>query len=99
MELILTCFDDRIKIRVSKAHWVSTPSQTWSKLLKISKELGFDVKLWKVLFCKDFDLVCKDFDVFLCFLGKKYGEKREKKKCPKKPKQFPKAQIFSSGPI
>ena len=57
MALILTCFDDRIKIRVFKAHWVSTPSQTWSKLLKISKEFGFDVKLWKVLFCKDFDLV------------------------------------------
>ena len=31
--------------------------QTWSKLLKIFEKLGFDVKLWKLLFCEDFDLV------------------------------------------
>ena len=30
---------------------------TWSKLLKFSEMLGFDLKLWKVLFCKGFDLV------------------------------------------
>ena len=31
--------------------------QTWSKFLKISKELEFDIKPWKMLFCEDFDLV------------------------------------------
>ena len=38
------------------------------------------------------------FDVFLCFLGEKYGEKREKK-CQKTPKQLPKTHFFDSGPI
>ena len=35
------------------------------------------------------------FDVFLCFLGEKYGEKREKKKAQTAPKN----PIFSFGPI
>ena len=38
------------------------------------------------------------FDVFLCFLGEKYGEKREKK-CPKMPKQLPKTHFLGLGPI
>ena len=40
-----------------EAHHESTPSQIWSKLLKISKELKFDIKSWKMLFCEDFDIV------------------------------------------
>ena len=44
MELISTRFDGRIKIRVSRAYQESTPGQTWLNLLKISKELGFDIK-------------------------------------------------------
>ena len=35
------------------------------------------------------------FDVFLCFLGEKYGEKREKKM----PKQLPKTHFLGLGPI
>ena len=31
--------------------------QTWSKFLKISKELEFDIKPWKMLFFEDIDLV------------------------------------------
>ena len=38
------------------------------------------------------------FDVFLCFLGEKYDEKREKK-CQKTPKQLPKTHFFYSSPI
>ena len=57
MALVSTCFDDRIKITVSRAHQESTPSQTWSKLLKISEGLKFDIKPWKMLFCEDFDLI------------------------------------------
>ena len=34
-----------------------TPGQTWSNQEKISEKLGFDVKLWKILFCEGFDLV------------------------------------------
>ena len=37
----------------------------------------------------------RNFIVFLCFLGEKYDEKREKK-CPK---TLPKTQNFNSGPI
>ena len=37
----------------------------------------------------------RSFDVFVCFLGEKYGEKREKK-CPKTPKTTPKNPIFGS---
>ena len=57
MELVSTCFDDRIKIKASRAHEESTLGQTWSKLLKISEKLGFDIKPWKMLFFEDIDLV------------------------------------------
>ena len=57
MALVSTCFDDRIKIKVFGAHQELTPGQTWSKLPKIFKKLKFDVKLWKVKFWGDFDLV------------------------------------------
>ena len=57
MELVSTFLGDHIKIRVSRAHLESTLGQTWSKLLKISEELGFDIKPWKMLFSEDFDLV------------------------------------------
>ena len=39
----------------------------------------------------------RNFDVFLCFLGEKYGEKREKK-CPKTPKIAPKNPNFQFSP-
>jgi len=45
MTLDSTHSDSRIKIRVFGAQQESTSSQTWSKLPKISKKLGFDVKL------------------------------------------------------
>ena len=45
MTLVLTHFDNQIKIRVSRACWESTSSQTWSKLPKISEELKFDIKI------------------------------------------------------
>ena len=35
----------------------STPGQIWSKLLKISEKLRFEVKLWKMLFCEGFDFI------------------------------------------
>ena len=41
----------------------------------------------------------RSFDVFLCLLGEKYGEKREKKNTQKTLKQLPKTQFFSSDPI
>ena len=60
MELVSTCSDNRIKIRVfgpiSDRLWVKL-NQTWPKLLKISEKLGFGAKLWKMLFCECLDLV------------------------------------------
>ena len=58
MEVVSTHFDDWVKIRVFRPHRESTPCQTWSKLPKIFMELGFDIKLWKMLFCENFNLVC-----------------------------------------
>ena len=52
--IVSTYSDGRIKIRVSKAHQESTLGQTWSKLLKISEELEFDIKPRKMLFGEDF---------------------------------------------
>ena len=57
MELVSTHSDERVKFRVFRAHRESTSSQTWSKLPIFSKELGFDIKPWKMLFYDDFDLV------------------------------------------
>ena len=39
----------------------------------------------------------RNFDVFLCFLGEKYGEKRERN-CPKMPKIAPKNPNFQFSP-
>ena len=50
-----------IKIRVSKAHQESTPGQTWSELLKISKELEFDINHEKCYFVRILAL----FDLWL----------------------------------
>ena len=55
MTLVLTCSDGRIKTRVFRAHQELTPGQTWSKLLKIFKEIVFDIKPRKRFFCEDFD--------------------------------------------
>ena len=76
MALVSTCFDVWIKIRVYGAHLELTPSQTWSKLLKISKELGFDIKPRKMLFCEDFDHVWPSINLelnkgILVILGEK----------------------------
>ena len=57
MKLVLTHSYGQIKIRIYGAHQESTPGQIWLKLLKISEELGFDIKRWKMLFCGDFGLV------------------------------------------
>ena len=57
MELGSTRFDGHIKIRGFRAHQESTLGQTWSKLPKIFEKLRFDVKLWKVIFWRDFYLV------------------------------------------
>ena len=57
MTLVSTRSNGWIKIRVFGAHQESAPGQTWSKLLKISEELGFDIKPWKILFGENFDLV------------------------------------------
>ena len=55
--LVSTHFNRHIKIWVFGAHQESSLGQTWSKLLKISEEIRFDIKPWKMLFCEDFDLV------------------------------------------
>ena len=47
MALVSTCFDHRIKIRISGSHRESTIGQTWSKLLKISEELGLGILVEK----------------------------------------------------
>ena len=57
MAMVSTLSNGGFKIRVSGAHQKSTLGQTWSKLLKISEDLGFDIKPGKMLFCEDFDLV------------------------------------------
>ena len=57
MELGTTCYDDRIKIRVFGTYQELTPDQTWSNLPKFFEKLGYDVKLWKVMFWGDFDIV------------------------------------------
>ena len=56
MKLVSIYSDGWIKIGVFGAHQESTPSQTWSNLLKVFEELRFDIKPWKMLFCEDFDL-------------------------------------------
>ena len=55
--LASTRSDGRIKIRVFGARSESTLGQIWSKLPKVSEKLGFDVKLLKMFFCEDFDLI------------------------------------------
>ena len=57
MVLGSTHSNSQIKIMVFGAHQELTSGQTWSKLPKIFKKLKFDVKLWKVKFWGDFDLV------------------------------------------
>ena len=59
MTLVSTYFGSRIKIRVFRPtqDWFQVKfGQTWSKLSKLSMKLGFDVKLWKILFSEGFDL-------------------------------------------
>jgi len=54
MALVSTRSDKWIKIRVFRltlGRLQVKLGQTQSKLLKISEKLGFDVKLWKTLFC------------------------------------------------
>jgi len=44
MKLVSIRSNGQIKIKVFGAHQESTLGQTWSKSLKISKELMFDIK-------------------------------------------------------
>ena len=57
MALVSTRSNCWIKIRVSRGHQESTLGQTWSNLLKIFEEVGFDIKSWKMLFCEYFNIV------------------------------------------
>ena len=49
--LVSTYFDGQIKNRVSRV----LRSLTWSKLTKISEQLEFVIKAWKMLFWVGFD--------------------------------------------
>ena len=55
MTLVPTHSNGRIKIRFSGHSQESTSGQTWSKLTKISDNLEFDVKTWKVFFLGGFN--------------------------------------------
>ena len=55
MTSVPTHINNQVKIRFFGCSQVSTLGQSWSKLTKISDNLKFDIKTWRMLFWDDFD--------------------------------------------